>query len=272
MVGHGADPAWSDSCLREDICRNSCSRPESRTAIPQSQCEGQDDRSDEMEKTQSLPALARGFRARQGNGARAICATGRPTIGRTPGPGRYDWSSRTKPLPRCTSMDIEPIADLCHFGVPDWIGDFQNPDWPELFAEYARAFARRFPWVRFYTPVNEIYIAATFSAQYGWWNERLTVGPRIRHRAEASVPGQRAGDARDSRGAAGRDLHPERIDANTSMPEDPECQELARRSQSQALPLAGPLLRAPRRRHHVRVPAGQRHDARGVPLVLDSIT
>src|SRR5438874_2467070 len=27
---------------------------------------------------------------------------------------------------------------------------------------------------RFYTPVNEIFVAATFSAQFGWWNERLS--------------------------------------------------------------------------------------------------
>ncbi len=42
------------------------------------------------------------------------------------------------------------------------------------FAEYAKAFAKRFPSLQFYTPVNEIFIAATFSAQYGWWNERLS--------------------------------------------------------------------------------------------------
>ena len=35
--------------------------------------------------------------------------------------------------------------DLLHFGVPDWAGDFQNPDWPALFGAYARAFAERFP-------------------------------------------------------------------------------------------------------------------------------
>jgi beta-glucosidase/6-phospho-beta-glucosidase/beta-galactosidase len=64
-------------------------------------------------------------------------------------------------------------VDLCHFGVPDWIGDFQNPDFPELFAGYARAFACRFPWVQLYTPVNEMYICALFSARYGWWNEQL---------------------------------------------------------------------------------------------------
>jgi len=35
-----------------------------------------------------------------------------------------------------------------------------------------RAFAQRFPWVRLYTPVNEIFVAATFSGLLGWWNER----------------------------------------------------------------------------------------------------
>ena len=53
-----------------------------------------------------------------------------------------------------------PIVDLCHFGVPDWIGNFQNPDFPKLFADYARAFAERFPWVQLYTPVNEMFICA----------------------------------------------------------------------------------------------------------------
>jgi beta-glucosidase/6-phospho-beta-glucosidase/beta-galactosidase len=69
--------------------------------------------------------------------------------------------------------DITPIVDLCHFGVPDWIGDFQNPDFPQLFAAYAGAFAERYPWVQLYTPVNEMFICAVFSAKYGWWNEQL---------------------------------------------------------------------------------------------------
>ena len=67
-----------------------------------------------------------------------------------------------------------PIVDLCHFGVPDWIGNFQNPDFPALFARYASDFAKRFPWVQLYTPVNEMYICAVFSARYGWWNEQMT--------------------------------------------------------------------------------------------------
>src|SRR4051812_1762844 len=87
--------------------------------------------------------------------------------------GRYDWDFADQTFGRLKSLDITPLVDLCHFGVPDWIGNFQNPDFPTLFAEYASAFAQRFPWVQLYTPVNEMFICATFSAAYGWWNEQL---------------------------------------------------------------------------------------------------
>ena len=86
---------------------------------------------------------------------------------------RYDWDFADQTFGRLQSLDIVPIVDLCHFGVPDWIGNFQNSDFPQLFAEYARAFAVRFPWVQLYTPVNEMFVCATFSAAYGWWNEQL---------------------------------------------------------------------------------------------------
>jgi beta-glucosidase/6-phospho-beta-glucosidase/beta-galactosidase len=90
------------------------------------------------------------------------------------GPGKYDWAFTDATFNMLAQLQITPIVDLCHFGVPDWIGNFQNPDFPQYFAEYARAFAKRYPTLQFYTPVNEIFIAATFSAQYGWWNERLS--------------------------------------------------------------------------------------------------
>jgi beta-glucosidase len=90
------------------------------------------------------------------------------------GPARYDWSFSDAVFGELQNRDIIPIADLCHFGVPDWIGNFQNPEFPELFAKYALAFAKRFPWIQLYTPVNEMYICAQFSASYGWWNEQLT--------------------------------------------------------------------------------------------------
>ena len=90
------------------------------------------------------------------------------------GPGKYDWEFADLTLADIKRRDIVPIVDLCHFGVPDWIGNFQNGDFAELFAQYARDFAARYPWVQLYTPVNEMYICAVFSARYGWWNEQLS--------------------------------------------------------------------------------------------------
>lgn len=89
------------------------------------------------------------------------------------GPDHFDWEFADLTFGDLKRRGITPIADLCHFGVPDWIGNFQNPDFPQLFAGYARAFAMRFPWVQLFTPVNEMYICANFSAYLGWWNEQM---------------------------------------------------------------------------------------------------
>lgn len=87
-------------------------------------------------------------------------------------PDRYEWEFTDDVFAEMRRLGIAPIADLCHFGLPDWAGSFQNPEWPDLFAGYAAAFAARYPWVRFYTPVNEIYVCAKLSALDGLWNER----------------------------------------------------------------------------------------------------
>ena len=88
------------------------------------------------------------------------------------GPGRYDWSFPDEVLPALWDKGLIPIADLCHFGVPDWIASFQNTDWPAHFAEYCAAFAARYPWIKYYTPVNEMLVCARFSGQLGGWNEQ----------------------------------------------------------------------------------------------------
>ena len=89
-------------------------------------------------------------------------------------PGRYDWSWTDAVVAEMGRLHIEPILDLCHFGVPDWLANFQNADFPAYFAEYAAACAKRYPRIRYWTPVNELLITTLFSAKYGWWNERLT--------------------------------------------------------------------------------------------------
>lgn len=89
-------------------------------------------------------------------------------------PGKYDWSSADEPIHLLHDQGTELIANLCHLDIPDWLGGYQDPAFPVLFAEYARAFARRYPWVRYYTPINEIFNCASYSARRGSRNEGLS--------------------------------------------------------------------------------------------------
>ncbi|HEX5237613.1 MAG TPA: family 1 glycosylhydrolase [Sphingomicrobium sp.] len=89
------------------------------------------------------------------------------------GPGKYCWDFADPQMEALRDHGPEPIIDLCHFGVPSWLGNFQSPDLAKALAEYADAFAERYPWVRFYTPVNEMYVCARMSALDGLWNEQL---------------------------------------------------------------------------------------------------
>jgi len=87
-------------------------------------------------------------------------------------PQSYDWEIVDAPMHRLRELGITVIADLCHFGLPSWLNGFQDPAFPVLFAEYAGKFAQRYPEVRHFTPVNEIFVCASFSALRGWWNDR----------------------------------------------------------------------------------------------------
>lgn len=95
------------------------------------------------------------------------------------GPQDYNFDLTNKVLQKCKSLGITVIADLLHFGLPDWMHAknpdqpyFQNPDFPYHFAEYAEMFARLYPHIQYYTPVNEPFITASFSALRAVWNEK----------------------------------------------------------------------------------------------------
>lgn len=103
----------------------------------------------------------------------------------------FDWDFTDRALTALRQRRITPIVDLCHFGLPSWLENFQNAEVPEALMRYASEFARRYPWVRFYTPINEMYVCARLSALDGLWNEQcrdesafLTA---VRHLARANV-------------------------------------------------------------------------------------
>ncbi|PZS02523.1 MAG: glycoside hydrolase family 1 [Candidatus Chloroheliales bacterium] len=109
------------------------------------------------------------------------------------GEGRYDWDFADHAMAEIKRLGITPILDLMHFGVPDWLGNYQNPELPLHFAAYTEAVAKRYPWVRYYTPINEIYVTARVSAKDGLWNEQLKSDrgfvTAMKHLVAASIMG-----------------------------------------------------------------------------------
>jgi beta-glucosidase/6-phospho-beta-glucosidase/beta-galactosidase len=84
----------------------------------------------------------------------------------------FDWRWTDRALASLRDHGLEPILDLLHFGLPDDIPAVGDPRLVERFATYVREVAERYPWVRYYTPVNEPLVTAVMSARAGVWNER----------------------------------------------------------------------------------------------------
>lgn len=89
-----------------------------------------------------------------------------------PAPGTYDWTLWDRAFEACERHGLEPIVDLCHFGLPDHYGGFCEPDWVDGFTHYVDAFLDRYPVPRFFTPVNELSITARSAGLWGLWNDR----------------------------------------------------------------------------------------------------
>jgi beta-glucosidase/6-phospho-beta-glucosidase/beta-galactosidase len=183
-------------------------------------------RVDEMEKSNHYKLWKTDFELTKSMGINFL-RYGPPYFSVNPAQGQYDWSFTDETFNALKEMEITPIVDLCHFGVPDWLGNFQNPDFPVHFMEYAVEFAKRYSWCRFYTPINEIFIAAMFSAQYGWWNERLADDRHfvtaLKHLCKANILATQAI----------LKLRPDAVfiqseSAEYFHPEDPSCRELAK--------------------------------------------
>src|SRR5687767_8653323 len=71
------------------------------------------------------------------------------------GPESADWSWSDARLPRLRDLGVEPIAGLVHHGSGPRHTSLISPCFPEKLAEFAGAVARRYPWLTYYTPVNE---------------------------------------------------------------------------------------------------------------------
>ncbi|HWJ29288.1 MAG TPA: hypothetical protein VNS32_22300, partial [Flavisolibacter sp.] len=80
-----------------------------------------------------------------------------------------DWSWTEQQLNNIREKNIDVIAGLVHHGSGPAFTDLTDPEFPYLLADYAGKVAEQFPWINFYTPVNEPLTTARFSGLYGLW-------------------------------------------------------------------------------------------------------
>ncbi len=85
------------------------------------------------------------------------------------GIGNARWSWTDARLAKLRDLGVTPIAGLVHHGSGPRHTSLTDPDFPQKLALYAAAVARRYPWIEWYTPVNEPLTTARFSGLYGWW-------------------------------------------------------------------------------------------------------
>jgi dTDP-4-dehydrorhamnose reductase len=80
-----------------------------------------------------------------------------------------DWSWPDERLPVLQQLGVTPIVGLVHHGSGPRHTSLVSPDFAEKLADYAGAVARRYPWVEYWTPVNEPCTTARFSGLNGVW-------------------------------------------------------------------------------------------------------
>ncbi len=80
-----------------------------------------------------------------------------------------DWTQPDKRLPALQALGVTPIVGLVHHGSGPLHTSLVDPAFPEQLAGYAGAVAQRYPWVEYYTPVNEPLTTARFCGLYGLW-------------------------------------------------------------------------------------------------------
>ena len=92
-----------------------------------------------------------------------------------------DWRWADAAMARLQALGIEPIVGLLHHGSGPTDTHLLDTALPERLAAFAYQVAKRYPWVRYYTPVNEPLTTARFAGLYGlWYPHHRTDGSFVR--------------------------------------------------------------------------------------------
>lgn len=80
-----------------------------------------------------------------------------------------DWTTTDRALNLLREKNIEPIIGFVHHGSGPKYADFTSSKFAFGLAHFATLVAKRYPWVKYYTPVNEPLTTARFAGLYGLW-------------------------------------------------------------------------------------------------------
>lgn len=80
-----------------------------------------------------------------------------------------NWAWADRRLNKLRQLGIRPIIGLLHHGSGPLYTGLMHSTFVQDFASFAAAFAKRYPWVDYYTPVNEPLTTARFAGLYGHW-------------------------------------------------------------------------------------------------------
>lgn len=80
-----------------------------------------------------------------------------------------NWEWIESQLNSIKERGMVPIAGLVHHGSGPSFTDLQDESFPFHLADYAGKVAAKFPWLEYYTPINEPLTTARFSGLYGFW-------------------------------------------------------------------------------------------------------
>ena len=107
-----------------------------------------------------------------------------------------DWRWIDRRMAMLRHRNIEPIVGLVHHGSGPRYTSLLDPNFPALLADYAGQVAKRYPWVRMFTPINEPLTTARFSCLYGHWfphrQDNHSFLRALFHEAKGTVAAMRA--------------------------------------------------------------------------------
>jgi len=84
-------------------------------------------------------------------------------------PDALDFAWHDERLARLRELGVRVIGGLVHHGSGPRYTSLVDANFPRLLGEYAARIAERYPWIEWWTPVNEPLTTARFACLYGHW-------------------------------------------------------------------------------------------------------